>query len=67
MNLQPLRMCSSRGHRRISKPSKEKQIAIDGKCIRSTIEVSSPEYALHLINAWVCQHQMVLGQYVTER
>jgi predicted transposase YbfD/YdcC len=43
-----------------------KQIAIDGKSIRRTLEAASGEGALHLVNAWVCEHQMVLGQYATD-
>jgi predicted transposase YbfD/YdcC len=43
-----------------------KQIAIDGKSIRGTLEAASGEGALHVVNAWVCEHQMVLGQYATD-
>jgi predicted transposase YbfD/YdcC len=43
-----------------------KQVAIDGKSVRGTLEASSGEGALHLVNAWVCEHQMVLGQYATD-
>lgn len=45
-----------------------KQIAIDGKSIRGTLEASNGESgsAVHVVNAWVCEHQMVLGQYATD-
>lgn len=43
-----------------------KQIAIDGKSIRGAIEASNGEGALHVVNAWVCEHEMVLGQYATD-
>lgn len=43
-----------------------KQIAIDGKSIRGTLEAATGEGALHVVNAWVCEHQMVLGQYATD-
>jgi predicted transposase YbfD/YdcC len=43
-----------------------KQIAIDGKSIRGTLEATNGESALHVVNAWVCEHQMVLGQYATD-
>jgi len=43
-----------------------KQIAIDGKSIRGTIEAANGAGALHVVNAWVCEHQMVLGQYETD-
>jgi predicted transposase YbfD/YdcC len=43
-----------------------KQIAIDGKSIRATMEAANGASALHVVNAWVCEHQMVLGQYATD-
>ena len=43
-----------------------KQVAIDGKSVRGTLEAASGEGALHLVNAWVCENQMVLGQYATD-
>lgn len=43
-----------------------KQVAIDGKSIRGTLEAASGQGALHVVNAWVCEHQMVLGQYATD-
>lgn len=43
-----------------------KQIAIDGKSIRGALDTATGEGALHVVNAWVCEHQMVLGQYATD-
>lgn len=43
-----------------------KQIAIDGKSIRGTMEAANGESALHVVNAWVCEHSLVLGQYATD-
>lgn len=43
-----------------------KQVAIDGKSVRGTLEAASGEGALHLVNAWVCENEMVLGQYATD-
>lgn len=43
-----------------------KQVAIDGKSVRGTLEAASGEGALHRVNAWVCENQMVLGQYATD-
>jgi predicted transposase YbfD/YdcC len=43
-----------------------KQVAIDGKTIRGTMEAANGESAIHVVNAWVCEHQMVLGQYATD-
>src|SRR5690606_25821174 len=31
-----------------------------------TMEAANGESALHVVNAWVCEHQMVLGQYATD-
>ena len=43
-----------------------KQIAIDCKSIRGTTEAANGESAIHVVNARVCEHQMVLGQYTTD-
>jgi predicted transposase YbfD/YdcC len=43
-----------------------KQIAIDGKTVRGTLDAAMGEGGLHLVNAWVCEHQLVLGQYATD-
>lgn len=42
------------------------QVAVDGKSVRGTLERETGEGALHLVNAWVCEHEMVLGQYATD-
>jgi hypothetical protein len=43
-----------------------KQVAIDGKSVRGALEAATGESALHVVNAWVCEHQVVLDQYATE-
>jgi len=37
-------------------------IAIDGKTARGSFSTKDRKTALHTINAWSCQHQLVLGQ-----
>ena len=39
-----------------------KQIAIDRKSLRGTMEAANGESAIQVVIAWVCEHQMVLGQ-----
>jgi predicted transposase YbfD/YdcC len=42
-----------------------KLVAVDGKTVRGAFR-GEDEGSLHLINAWVCENQMVLGQYATD-
>jgi predicted transposase YbfD/YdcC len=37
-------------------------VAIDGKTVRRTQDKSKGQRALHLVQAWSCENQMVLGQ-----
>jgi predicted transposase YbfD/YdcC len=43
-----------------------KLVAIDGKTVRGAFAGANGQGALHLVNAWVCENQMVLGQYATD-
>jgi predicted transposase YbfD/YdcC len=43
-----------------------KLVAIDGKTVRGSFRGETGEGALHLVNAWVSENQMVLGQYATD-
>lgn len=43
-----------------------KLVSIDGKTVRGSFEGASGEGALHLVNAWVSENAMVLGQYATD-
>jgi predicted transposase YbfD/YdcC len=43
-----------------------KLVAIDGKTVRGAFASEDGQGALHLVNAWVCENQMVLGQYATD-
>jgi len=51
---------------RLCESTAGKQVAIDGKTVRGAFAGADGEGALHLINAWVCENQMVLGQYATD-
>ena len=41
-------------------------IAIDGKTLRHSYDSASSTPAIHMVNAWACKNQLVLGQYKTE-
>ena len=43
-----------------------KLVAIDGKTVRGAFSGVDGQGALHLVNAWVCENEMVLGQYATD-
>jgi hypothetical protein len=42
-------------------------IAIDGKAARRSFKTNDRKSALHTVNAWSCQHQLVLGQTAVDR
>ncbi|MDC0535754.1 ISAs1 family transposase, partial [Francisellaceae bacterium] len=37
-------------------------IAIDGKCLRRSLDKASGKSAIHMVSAWACDNQQVLGQ-----
>jgi predicted transposase YbfD/YdcC len=41
-------------------------IAIDGKVLRRSFDRASGKSALHMVSAWGCEQQMVLGQIATD-
>lgn len=43
-----------------------KRVSIDGKTVRGSFAGASGEGALDLVNAWVSENQLVLGQYATD-
>jgi predicted transposase YbfD/YdcC len=45
---------------------KGKLVAIDGKTARGSFDRAAETSALHLVNAWVRDNQLVLGQFATE-
>jgi len=42
------------------------QIAIDGKTVRGSKDSYRQKYALHLVSAWACENELVLGQLKTQ-
>ena len=52
--------------KRLCESTDGKLVGIDGKTVRGSFAGASGEGALHLINAWVCENAMVLGQYATD-
>ncbi|MBE0639559.1 MAG: ISAs1 family transposase [Bacteroidales bacterium] len=50
----------------IDKGIKHELIAIDGKTVRRSKDTYHGKSAIHLVNAWANQNQLVLGQYKTD-
>jgi len=42
--------------------SEGKIIAIDGKCLRGSIDRASSKSAIYMVSAWATKNQLVLGQ-----
>jgi hypothetical protein len=42
-------------------------VAIDGKVLRRSFDKASGKSALHMVSAWGCEQQLVLGQIATMR
>jgi len=42
--------------------SGENIIAIDGKCLRRSIDKASNKTAIYMVSAWATKNQLVLGQ-----
>ena len=41
-------------------------VAIDGKVLRRSFDTASGHSPLHMVSAWACEQQLVLGQIATE-
>lgn len=41
-------------------------IAIDGKTLRHSYDTARNKPAIHMVNAWACKNNLVLGQFKTE-
>lgn len=52
--------------RALCKSTAGKLVSIDGKTIRGAFAGPDGSGALHLVNAWVSENAMVLGQYATD-
>lgn len=46
----------------LSNMTKGEVIAIDGKCLRRSLDKASQKAAIHLVSAWAQQNSLVLGQ-----
>lgn len=49
----------------LAQTTRGKLVAIDGKTVRGAFAGATGEGALHLVNAWVTENQLVLGQFAT--
>ena len=54
--------CFSRWMADIATLSEGEVIAIDGKCLRRSIDTASKKAAIYIVSAWANTHQLVLGQ-----
>jgi predicted transposase YbfD/YdcC len=52
--------------RALCKSTAGKLVSIDGKTVRGAFAGEDGSGALHLVNAWVSENAMVLGQYATD-
>jgi predicted transposase YbfD/YdcC len=50
----------------LARTTRGKLVAIDGKTVRGAFAGETGEGALHLVNAWVTENQLVLGQFATD-
>lgn len=54
--------CFSRWVADLSTLSDGEVIAIDGKCLRRSLDSASDKAAIYMVSAWATQNQLVLGQ-----
>lgn len=54
--------CFSRWVTDLASLSEGEIIAIDGKCLRRSLDTASNKAAIYMVSAWACQNQLVLGQ-----
>lgn len=54
--------CFSRWVADLSDLSEGEVIAIDGKCLRRSLDSASDKAAIYMVSAWATQNQLVLGQ-----
>jgi hypothetical protein len=50
----------------LSQGTQGKLVAIDGKTVRHSFDRATGKKALHLVNAWVADNRLTLGQLATE-
>jgi predicted transposase YbfD/YdcC len=62
INTQEFNSCFSRWANDLADLSGGEIIAIDGKCLRRSLDTASQKAAIYMVSAWATQNQLVLGQ-----
>ena len=62
INTQEFNICFSRWASDLADLSGGEIIAIDGKCLRRSMDTASQKAAIYMVSAWATQNQLVLGQ-----
>ena len=62
INTEQFSECFSRWAADIADLGEGEIIAIDGKCLRRSLDKASGKAAIHMVSAWATQNQLVLGQ-----
>lgn len=62
INTQEFNICFSRWASDLAGLSGGEIIAIDGKCLRRSMDTASQKAAIYMVSAWATQNQLVLGQ-----
>jgi predicted transposase YbfD/YdcC len=62
INTQEFNSCFSRWVSDLADLSGGEIIAIDGKCLRRSMDTASQKAAIYMVSAWATQNQLVLGQ-----
>jgi predicted transposase YbfD/YdcC len=62
---EPFRTCFQRFMTRFAEAC-QGVVAIDGKVLRRSFDTASGQSPLHMVSAWACEQQLVLGQIATE-
>lgn len=67
LNPQAFEQCFLNWISALTKASKGRPVAIDGKTIRQSFDTASEKSAIHMVSAWCKSNQMVLGQIATDQ
>ena len=66
LNPEQLQQCFLRWINEVFDFSDGEIIAIDGKTLRHSYDNARNKPAIHMVNAWACRNNLVLGQFKTE-
>jgi len=66
LNPDQLQQCFLRWINEVFDFSSGEIIAIDGKTLRHSYDSARNKPAIHMVNAWACRNNLVLGQFKTE-